>query len=275
MSNTCITHVYNIYASTVGISLNSSISLVNPLLGPHYENNSFDEKLRQLKASLTEDIDKRTNHNGGGTKNGNGSIENGNRESPEYQNVRQNDSRTSVDPSTGVPDSSEQSRCYQNLNDFEIKTNESYSLLSHNETLEPTDANDTAGDREEDPLYENSEDIEGYLHEQQHADRLSHTYEELDQVFESRGGIVAKGKDSTDGGGWSRPRPQLAPVERLEMEELVMFKNLPTLICRSNLGDESSMTKLADTANSVLKEVVRMIHSTIGKQAPAIYTYNN
>lgn len=188
-----------------------------------------------------------------------------NRESPEYQNVV---TRTSVDPSTGAPDSSEQSHCYQNLNDFDIETNESYSLLSHDETLEPTDTNDTVGDREDNPLYENSEDIEGYLHEQQHADKLSHTYEELDQVFESREGIVAKGKDSTDGGGWSRPRPQLAPVEHLEMEELVIFKNLPTLICRSHLGDESSMTKLADTANSVLKEVVKVIHSTIGKSLP-------
>ena len=235
------------------------------IVGPHYENSSFDEKLWQLKASLTEDIDKRSNHNGSGIKNGNG-----NRESPEYQNVGQNATRTSVDPSTGVPDSSEQSNCYQNLNDFNIETNESYSLLSHNETSEPTDTNDTAVDTE-DPLYENSEDIEGYLHEQQHADKLSHTYEELDQVFESRGGVAAKGKDSTDGGRWSRPRPQLAPLEHLEMEELVIFKNLPMLICRSHLGDESSMTKLADTANSVLKEVVKVIHSTIGKSLPIMY----
>lgn len=244
---------------------------------PHYENSSFDEKLRQLKASLTEDTnDKSSNHNGsGGIKNGNGSMENGNRESPEYQNVRQKTAPTSVDPSTGVPDSSsQQSNCYQNLSDFDIETNESYSLLTHDETLEPTDTSDMAEDKEEHPLYENSEDIDSYLLEQQqHADKLSHTYEELDQVFESRGGgvVARKGKDSTDGGGWSRPRPpQLAPLEHLEMEELVIFKNLPMLICRSNLGDESSMIKLADTANSVLQEVVKMIHSTIGKPLPII-----
>jgi hypothetical protein len=242
---------------------------------PHYENNSFDEKLRQLKASLTEDSDNRSNHNGSsGIKNGNGSMENGNRESPEYQNVRQNTARTSIDPSTGVPDSSSQHSNYQDLNDFAIETNESYSLLAHNETLEPTDTNDMADDSEDHPLYENSDDIEGYLLEQQqYADKLSHTYEELDQVFESSGGgvVARKGKDSTDGGGWSRPRPQPAPLEHLEMEELVIFKNLPMLICRSNLGDESSMTKLADTANSVLKEVVKVIHSTIGKPLPIIH----
>ena len=240
---------------------------------PHYENNSFDEKLRQLKASLTEDTDKSNDNASNGIKNGNGSMENGNRESPEYQNVRQKTARTSVDPSTA-----QQSNCYENLSDFDIETNESYSLLTHDETLEPTDTSDTAGDREEDPLYENSDDIDNYLLEQQqHADKLSHTYEELDQVFESRGGGVAarKGKDSTDGGGWSRPRPpQLAPLEHLEMEELVIFKNLPTLICRSNLGDESSMIKLADTANSVLHEVVKMIHSTIGKPLPIIAIYH-
>lgn len=249
------------------------------IAGPHYENNSFDEKLRQLKASLTDDIDNRTNHNGGGFNNGNRNMENGNRDSPEYQNVKQNIMQTSVDPTTGAPDSTEQKNCYQNLNEFNIETNESYSLLSHDETLDPTDTNDTAKDGE-DPLYENSEDIEGYLHEQQqHADKLSHTYEELDQVFdlESHGGMAArsrKGKDSTDGGRWSRPRPQLAPLEHLEMEELVIFKNLPMLICRSHLGDESSMTKLADTANSVLKEVVKMIHSTIGKPQPIIESIN-
>lgn len=188
-------------------------------------------------------------------------MENGNRESPEYQNVGQNVTQTSVDPSTGVPDSTERTNSYQNLKDFDIERNESYSLLKH----EPTDTNDTAEDREG-PLYENSEDIEGYLLEQQHTDKLSHTYEELDQVFELRGGMATgRGKDSTDGGGWSRPRPQLAPLEHVEMEELVIFKNLPMLICRSHLGDESSMTKLADTANSVLKEVVKVIHSTIGK----------
>lgn len=190
-------------------------------------------------------------------------MENGNGESPEYENV----GRT-VDPSTGVPDSTERSNCYENLNNFEIEPNDCYSLLSHDETLEPNDTNDTAEDTD-DPLYENSEDIEGFLHEQQHADKLSHTYEDLDQVFESNK-VVTKGKDTTDGGGWSRPRPHLAPLERLEMEELVIFKNLPTLICRSHLGDESSMTKLADTANCVLKEVVKVIHSTIGKPLPII-----
>ena len=199
-------------------------------------------------------------------------MENGGRESPEYQNVGQNATRTSVDPSTGVPDSSEQANCYQNLNDFDIETNESYSLLSHDDTLDMNETADTAVDNE-DPLYENSEDIEGYLHEQQHTNKLSHTYEELDQVFESHGGVATKDKDTTDGGGWSRPRPQMVPVERLEMEELVLFKNLPTLICRSHLGDESSMTKLADTANSVLKEVVKMIHSTIGKPLPITYLF--
>lgn len=220
-----------------------------------YEN-SFNEKLRQLRSSLKEDIEGRDKDTGSG----NGNMDN---ESPEYENVKQNKSQTSVDPSTGVPDS-EQSSYYQNIHEFDLETNESYSMLSSQDRA--TQLADSADPVEEDgSLYENNEEIESYILEQQHKKELSHTYEQLDQVFESHD-HKGVGNDIPDGGGFSRPCQP--PTEHLEMEELVIFKNLPTLICRSHLGDESSMTKLADTANSVLKEAVRVIHSTVGKLLP-------
>ena len=227
-----------------------------------YEND-LNEKLKQLKASLGEEKPRRDDHSG--IRNGN--MENGKQESPEYENVGHKVTRTSVDPSTGVPDT-EQNRCYANLQDinvpnsrpannyqdlqeFNLERNESYSTMSH-------DRNSELASEKEESMYENADEIESYMLEQQNKD-ISHTYEPLDQVFESG--------NMTDGGGFSRPRPHphLPQTEQLEMEELVIFKNLPTLICRSHLGDESSMTKLADTANAVLKEVVKIIHSTIGK----------
>lgn len=184
----------------------------------------------------------------------NGSIENGKPESPQYQNVGQNSEMTD----------SGRSSCYQNLQEFTLETNESYALMPCDQTSEMPDARDHVEDGEEESLYENTEEIESYLQEQssKNKDQLYHTYEQLDQVFESSEAV-----DSTDGGMFSRLRqqPTLPPADQLEMEELVIFKNLPTLICRSHLGDESSMTKLADTANAVLREVVKVIHSTVGK----------
>ena len=208
-----------------------------------------------MKESLNEDIVSKDNQDGIE----NGSLRTGN-ESPEYQNVGHGAVRKSVDPSTGVP-SAEQTKVYENLQDFELEENKCYSLLRH-ENGAPllTDSRE----EKETSLYENLEEIESYMEEQKGKDKLSHTYEQLDQVFPT----PKVEKESTDGGGISRPRPHphLGAKEHLEMEELVVFRNLPTLICRSNLGDESAMIKLADTANAVLKEVVKIIHSTIGRE---------
>lgn len=264
--------------------------------GDPYDN-VLNEKLSRLKASLEKDIEARDDR----TCTGNGNMENvkvespeyqnvgwnrngkteipeyqnvgqyANRktEPPEYQNVGQNKLQTSIDPSTGVPDS-EQSQSYQNTQEFSLKSNESYSLLPHEGAVDLIGSRDHVEGGRNDSLYENAEEIESYLQEHQNweEEELSHIYEPIDHVFVPSTANNAAAKESTDGGGLSRPRPhpRMQPVvEQLEMEELVIFKNLPTLICRSHLGDESAMTKLADTANEVLKEVVKIIHSAIGK----------
>ena len=218
--------------------------------------NAFNAKLKQLKESLKNDIDSQDGV-------GNGNMDDG---GPEYQNVGHGAVRTSVDPSTGVP-STERANIYENLQEFDLETNKCYSLLTH-ENGAPLIAESTSEQVEEreTSLYENLDEIQSYLQDQEHKDKLSHTYEQLDQVFETHSSQKTD-KESTDGGRFSRPRPHphLTPKEHLEMEELVIFRSLPTLICRSNLGDESAMMKLADTANAVLKEVVKMIHSTMSK----------
>lgn len=72
--------------------------------------------------------------------------------------------------------------------------------------------------------------------------------------------------DIPDGGMMSRQTlPPLPPIEQIELEEVAMFRNLPPLVCTAHLGDEVTLKKLADTASSVITEVVKHIHSSLGK----------
>ena len=70
----------------------------------------------------------------------------------------------------------------------------------------------------------------------------SHIYECLDAL------------ESTDGGLLSRPP-----------EPEVVFKNLPPLVCAAHFGDESSLTKLSDTASSVIKEAIKIIQNILSE----------
>ena len=93
-------------------------------------------------------------------------------------------------------------------------------------------------------------------------DSNHHDYEVMDSVF-SDNANVGHHYDLPDGGLLSRQAPPIPP--ELEMEEMVTFNNLPPLICNARLGDEVAMRKLADTAASVLSEVVKHIHTSLGE----------
>ena len=105
------------------------------------------------------------------------------------------------------------------------------------------------------------EDVDGTTNYPKEEKRdKSHEYEPLDDVFTKS--PPAKEEDHTDGGMLSR---QTGQQDDLKMEEMVVFKNLPPLMCTAHLGDEVAMSKLADTASSVLKEVVKDIHQSLGE----------
>lgn len=92
-----------------------------------------------------------------------------------------------------------------------------------------------------------------------------HEYVDLDSVFADRANEEGHVYDTMDGGMLSRQVDPPPRLEQLELEEIVPFKNLPPLVCTARLGDEVAMRKLADTAAVVLSEVVKHIHTSLGK----------
>ncbi len=86
-------------------------------------------------------------------------------------------------------------------------------------------------DKGDSPLYEQLDDID-------------HLYEHMDAI------------EMTDGGLLSRPS---------EEEEEPVFANLPPLVCAAHYGDRESLTKLSDTAGSVVKEAVKNIRKLLGE----------
>lgn len=59
---------------------------------------------------------------------------------------------------------------------------------------------------------------------------------------------------------FSRP----AEAEK-EVEELVVFKNLPPLLCTLYPGNEQALKQLSVTAEPVIKEVIQLIRSSLSE----------
>lgn len=206
----------------------------------------FDEKLARLRSTLLPssniyDVPKKHL-----TSSANGALQNGVKEDKsqlQYENLKQ--------PSQSAPSPNPNSAdIYMNLQDFNLDSKNVYAILEPTGENQPEEGSEHMGKR--DSIYDNAAEISAYLKEQGKEVVGSHTYELLDT-------------DSTDGAMMSRPAPPTsAAVEEIELEHVLVFKNLPPLICRSQLGDEYGMTKLADTASSVLKAVVKDIHSSFG-----------
>ena len=139
-------------------------------------------------------------------------------------------------------------------------------------------------------MFENDEKLDRYLQEQQMADGSS------DSVFFTDGGGVEFSRDDhiasplspdehtpllgepaqssplppvdeeeePDGGAMSRATASGEKVPKIT-EEPVVFKNLPPLKCSMMLGNEAALAKLMDTADTVVKDAVKLIHSSLGK----------
>ena len=107
----------------------------------------------------------------------------------------------------------------------------------------------------EDP---NEED--GVYEDLDKCDDPSHIYEQMDSVF-MPSGDQGNNQDSTDGAMFSRQIDRPPPKD----EELVIFNNLPPLVCAAHLGDEASLLKLSDTASSVIKEAIKNIQNVLSK----------
>ena len=206
----------------------------------------FDEKLAQLRSSLLWDdaeghYDIPTNRM---DSSANRALENGVQEKQVYENL--------LNPSKSAGNS-DKADIYMNLQDFNLDSNNVYSVMEPTNQDQPTVQDESEDRGKRHSIYDNAAEISDYLKEQGIEEVGSHMYEVLD-------GFVAgeSGQDCVDGAMMSRPPPLL------NLQETVMFKNLPPLICRSQLGDECGMTKLADTASSVLKAVVKDIHVSFG-----------
>ena len=110
----------------------------------------------------------------------------------------------------------------------------------------------------------------------------THIYEMIDSVFGNKS-VVSEGggtpervmcdepvskHDSVDGGVLSHPGGR---TDEIEMNELLVFKNLPPLLCTAHLGDKVVLGELADTAGTVLTTVVKQVHQFLSKFMHSLY----
>ena len=121
------------------------------------------------------------------------------------------------------------------------------------------------------------EDPDAVLDQLEALKSSEHTYETMESMFPA-GSSGRLGRNLPDGGLISFPITEQPEEEEEEEEEggggegvkgeegAVEFRNLPLLMCSAHLGDQHSLVKLADTADTVLKEVVKIIHSSLGEQ---------
>ena len=176
---------------------------------------------------------------------------------------------------------------------FDVNRNESYGTLpaiskvDHYDVPRPNprpldEAARSIIERDRD-VYEDLDNISKMLQENKVSGREdvdSHHYEAMDSVWggirdaperqgqESAGGTSNGAShiyESTDGGMLSQPEEVPTRPEEIEMEKLVIFKNLPPLVGSTYTGDAVTLGKLSDTASSVLTEVVKQVQKSFSK----------
>lgn len=198
----------------------------------------------------------------GGSKNGNGE--------PVYENTKELDSHRVYQnvPKAGDEDDELTNAPMFNVADqpgpetFDLKHNECYESMST--PTHPVPGNEGNAHTRKD-LYDNLDDLSKCLNKESgRGPANGREYEDLDNVFVDSSNEEGHYYDNPDGGVLSQQAP--APEsEQIELDEVLSFKNLPPLICTAHLGDEVAMKKLADTAASVLTQVVKHIHTSLGK----------
>lgn len=233
--------------------------------------NTFDSKLERLKQELMGD------ENGGGEEGGKngGGKDTGPSENedkfgskngePVYQNVSGN--------VTGCDDDIIVSRApefdsFKKEGDpdaatFDLQANTCYSGIGKAPPIDatPTSRGADAAGKE---VFQDLDEVARYLKEGEGImEAQNPQYGETDSVFSNIDNEEGHYYDIPDGGMLGR-QVEVAPPP-MEMEVMLPFKNLPPLVCSAHLGDEVTMQKLADTAASVLANVVQQIHSSLGK----------
>ena len=142
---------------------------------------------------------------------------------------------------------------------------------------DPTYVNGGTGGEEDlqsKSIYDNDEEIASFFRE-----RAASSKTDRDNVFlpaelrgpdrnspmapadDPDGGMFSRPPVRPDEGMFNRPPGSSSPVE--EEEEPVVFKNLPPLLCILHSGDEKCLTQIADRADSVMGDVVQLIHSSL------------
>ena len=252
---------------------------------------SFNSKLEQLKLELLSQPNREGEE--GSSKNGNGNKE----EEPTYEDMTGSTSDSHpVYQNTPCPphqdndeaelsnapnfDTSDQQE--NGSGTFDLKRNECYSsTTSQGGEAPPTQASEGGSGRGQE-VYQDLGELDKYLRENKEEEEEGghapsnghgHEYEDLDEMFVGKSDHEDHTYDVPDGGVLSQlaapPPPQ---PEQVEMEEVLPFKNLPPLVCSAHLGDEVTLRKLADTAGSVLTQVVKHIHTSLGKYCSSVLT---
>jgi hypothetical protein len=245
--------------------------------------NTFDGKLERLKRELM-------SNDTGGSECQNEAEFGSNRTEPMYENFE----RSRSDPMYGNTGESEGEVVMSHApafdghrggeeeskkEPFDLDENQSYGSLSK---VPPTADTGAGGGRLN--VYEDADAVVRYLEQEQQREEAAkkgvgfngtggagddggpHEYVDMDSVFADSAGETGHYYDVPDGGLLSRQAlPPHTEPEQLELDEILPFNNLPPLVCTARLGDEVAMRKLADTAASVLSEVVKSIHTSLGK----------
>ena len=169
------------------------------------------------------------------------------------------------------------------LEDFDMQSNDLYTMLPS--TTRPLTGNEYFTNRPpNENIYEELDDIsrpQGMEERNEAgADMAESNYESLDSIFRSNG-IASEGDitsrekmsggrqgsehNETDGGIMSQLGVWQPKEDLPEEMELVVFQNLPPLLCSAQLGDEVVLGKLSDTANSILTAVTKQIHNSLSE----------
>ena len=216
----------------------------------------MEDKLERLRSSLLEEVAERESQYSGSSGGGSQQLDEASRDSGGAYNQgeasgSESGSRTSDTGPTPT---------YINILDLPgyVNTN------STPDTEAPQTNNES--------LYDNSDEIASYLKEHGISEPLPdhHLY---DTVFLPDSGHVTRdmtpsnhtemvGEDLPDGGMFSKPGGRRSDPPAVE-EPSVVFKNLPPLTCSIKTGDERMLNELVITARSVLKDVVKLIHSSL------------
>lgn len=272
-------------------------------------NNLFDNKLMRLKGELTQEDKELPTHSGSknlGSENEkfgsslntyqsvSGTLDDELSGGPMFNSGP--NSSDGVYENTRHFNTHSQHENNSHRNSVELQRNGQYSLATPTSSPLADDLAESADaiDRSDRPqnVYVDLDEI-SRLKGVEHAEDVQeegedgHFYETIDSIFGNKS-VVSEGDvasergvsngpvsnyDSADGGVLSQPgtgRKQGEGSEEIELDDLVVFNNLPPLVCTAHLGDHVALEKLVGTASAVLSEVVKQVHSSLSESPCAL-----